>query len=64
MAAERERTRFDHTKSERVLGIRFRPVEDTFKDVISWYRENGWHGKQIDRNASVSPGKPALRRSV
>ena len=35
MAAERDRTRFDHSKSERELGIRFRPVEDTFKDDIS-----------------------------
>lgn len=45
MAAERERTRFDHTKSERELGIRFRPVEETFRDVVSWYRDNHRHGK-------------------
>lgn len=64
MAAERDRTRFDHSKSERELGIRFRPVEETFKDVISWYRENGWWGDQVGVKASLPPSKPALKRSA
>lgn len=37
---EREagRTRFDHSKSERELGLTFRPVADTVRDTIDWLR--------------------------
>lgn len=40
MVQERERTRFDHTKSERELGLRFRPVEQTLADEIEWLRQS------------------------
>lgn len=40
MAQERGRTRFDSSKAERDLGIRFRPVEETLRDVVNWYRGN------------------------
>ena len=30
------------TKMERVLGIRPRPFEETVRDALSWYRENGY----------------------
>jgi len=39
---ERERTRFNHEKSGRELGIPFRPVEETLSDTIRWYQQNGW----------------------
>jgi dihydroflavonol-4-reductase len=42
MGQERERTRFNHEKSERELGIRFRPVEETLSDTIHWYQQNSW----------------------
>jgi dihydroflavonol-4-reductase len=42
MAQERDRTRFNHEKSERELGIQFRPVEETLSETIRWYRQNGW----------------------
>jgi dihydroflavonol-4-reductase len=42
MAHEADRTRFSHTKSERELGLKFRPVEETVADTIAWYRANGW----------------------
>jgi nucleoside-diphosphate-sugar epimerase len=42
MGQERERTRFNHEKSERELGIQFRPVEETLGDTIRWYQQNGW----------------------
>jgi dihydroflavonol-4-reductase len=38
----RERTRFKHEKSERKLGIQFRPVEETLSDTVGWYQQNGW----------------------
>ena len=42
MQGERDRTHFNNAKSERELGIRFRPIEDSLKDTIDWYQENGW----------------------
>ena len=40
--ARKGRTQFNHEKSERELGLRFRPVEETLRDEIAWYRSNGW----------------------
>ena len=39
---EAERTRFDHSRSERTLGLTFRPVEETLRAEVEWYRANGW----------------------
>ena len=42
MSHEYNRTHFNHEKSQRELGVTFRPVEDTLRDTIAWYAENGW----------------------
>jgi dihydroflavonol-4-reductase len=42
VAREAERTRFDHARSARELGLTFRPVEETLRDEVAWYRANGW----------------------
>lgn len=42
LVQEAGRTHFNHAKSEQELGLRFRPVEDTIRDEINWYRSNGW----------------------
>ncbi len=42
MAREAGRTRFDSSKSELELGLSFRPVEETIRDTIAWYRSGGW----------------------
>lgn len=42
MARETGRTQFNHAKSERELGLTFRPVEETLSDVVAWYRANGY----------------------
>src|SRR5262249_875785 len=42
MLREADRTRFNHAKSERELGLVFRPVDQTLGDEIAWYRANGW----------------------
>ncbi len=42
MEKERNRTHFDNSKSEGELGVGFRPVEETLRDTICWYRKNGW----------------------
>lgn len=38
MMQERERSRFDDTKSRRALGLAFRPVRETLADEIAWLR--------------------------
>lgn len=38
---EAGRTRFDHNKSERELGLAFRPVIETVRDTIAWFRARG-----------------------
>jgi dihydroflavonol-4-reductase len=42
IAREAERTHFDHAKSERELGVGFRPLEETVSDTVAWYRQNAW----------------------
>jgi dihydroflavonol-4-reductase len=54
MASERNRSYFDHTKSERELGVRFRPVEETLRDAVLWYREHGWLGRDAGRQGQPS----------
>lgn len=41
MLREAERSRFDHAKSERELGVSFRPVAETLRDEIAWFRAHG-----------------------
>jgi dihydroflavonol-4-reductase len=33
---------FDNTKARDELGLKFRPVEDSIRDSIQWFRENGY----------------------
>ena len=42
MVKEAGRTHFNHSKSERELALRFRPLEQTVADTVNWYRNNGW----------------------
>jgi nucleoside-diphosphate-sugar epimerase len=42
MLREKDRLRFDSSRSERELGVVFRPVEETLADEIAWYRRKGW----------------------
>jgi dihydroflavonol-4-reductase len=41
LAREAGRTQFDHAKSERELGLKFRPVEVTLRDTFAWMRAQG-----------------------
>jgi len=38
----RNRPHFNNAKVEQELGIRFRPLAETLRDTIAWYRQNGW----------------------
>ncbi len=42
MVKEANRTHFSHVKSETELECHFRPVEETLKDVVTWYRTHGY----------------------
>jgi dihydroflavonol-4-reductase len=42
IAHERDRARYDMTKTTRELGITLRPIDQTLRDVVRWYREHGW----------------------
>ena len=42
MVKEAGRTHFNHSKSERELALKFRPLEQTVADTVNWYRNNGW----------------------
>lgn len=44
MLKEADRTRFDHTKSQRELNVTFRPITETLRDEIEWFRSHGWLG--------------------
>jgi nucleoside-diphosphate-sugar epimerase len=58
MIHERDRTHFNHRKSEQQLGVRFRPVEETLRDTIAWYRENRWlQGKAKQTDALRAAGE-------
>jgi len=58
MMQERERSRFDHAKSIRELGVTFRPVEETLSDEIAWFRANG-HLPAAATNSSSTRLQPA-----
>lgn len=42
LATENERSRYDHSKSEAELGLSFRPIVDTLRDEVAWFRANGY----------------------
>jgi dihydroflavonol-4-reductase len=57
LTRETGRTQFDHGKSQRELGLRFRPAEETLRDEIGWYRDNGWLLQAPSRRqAATVPG--------
>ncbi|MDX2038698.1 MAG: SDR family oxidoreductase [Isosphaeraceae bacterium] len=41
LTSEAERSRYDHGRSERELGLSFRPVEETLADEVAWFRSAG-----------------------
>lgn len=47
MVKEAGRTHFSHVKSERELKLKFRPIEQTISDTVSWYRSHNWLPKAV-----------------
>ncbi|WP_454876577.1 SDR family oxidoreductase [Pseudomonas farris] len=42
LVREKDRTCFNHSKSEQELGLSFRPLELTLTDTVAWYRDHDW----------------------
>jgi nucleoside-diphosphate-sugar epimerase len=42
LVKEAGRQHFDHQKIERELGIRFREIQETLRDAVSWFKANGF----------------------
>lgn len=42
VAAENDRSRYDCAKSTRELGLEFRPVIETLRDEVAWFRTHGF----------------------
>jgi hypothetical protein len=55
LARENERSRFNHAKTERELGVHFRPFDETLTDEIAWYRDHG----DLPPPSDVTTGAPA-----
>jgi dihydroflavonol-4-reductase len=55
VALNRDRARYDLTKTTRELGVTFRPVEETLRDTLTWYRDHGWLPQP-----EATDGRPAL----
>jgi nucleoside-diphosphate-sugar epimerase len=52
---ERTNTAFDSSKAVRLLGIRFRPLEETFTDAVEWFSTNGYVDRARLPRAVASP---------
>jgi len=57
---ERTNTAFDSSKAERTLGIRFRPLEETFTDAVEWFATHGY----VDRARLPRAGGPMVAATV
>lgn len=42
VATENDRSRYDCAKSKRELGLEFRPVSETLRDEVAWFRTHGF----------------------
>ena len=41
LSREHDRSRFDHARSQREPGIKFRAVSETLRDTADWFRTQG-----------------------
>lgn len=60
IARENERTRFRHDKSERELGLHFRPMAETLRDEVDWLRAQAAEAANKP-SSSQRRKKPAAR---
>lgn len=62
---ERMSRNFSSAKSQRELGVKFRPVDQTFADVIATYQDQGWlHSARITSKESTTSQLPSPEHLV
>ena len=59
MVNERDRSHFDNTKSGQELGWKFRSAEETLRDTVAWYQENGFLANTPLRAPARQQANPA-----
>ena len=59
LSRENERSRFDHARSERELGVTFRSFEETLADEVAWYRDHGDLPRPADQATGTAAPEPA-----
>ncbi|MGE8337900.1 SDR family oxidoreductase [Pseudomonas laurylsulfatiphila] len=66
LVREKDRTCFNHRKSEQELGLSFRPLELTITDTVAWYRDHDWFESQTlsSRNSTPSTLTAHLNKDV
>ncbi len=60
LALENERSRFNHAKTEREVGVSFRPFDETLADVVAWYRDHGDLPRPADGATRLPPHEPTV----
>lgn len=61
VATENDRSRYDPAKSERELGLRFRPAEETLRDEVAWLRAKGLIPGQASKAGRRGPTPQGYR---
>ncbi|POF39340.1 oxidoreductase [Pseudomonas laurylsulfativorans] len=55
LVREKDRTYFNHSKSEQELGLSFRAIEQTITDTVAWYRDHDWFKSQTSSSRNRTP---------
>jgi dTDP-D-glucose 4,6-dehydratase len=66
IVGEKDRTCFNHSKSEQELGLRFRALRLAITDTVAWYRDHDWFESQTlsSRNRTSSTLTAHLNKDV
>ena len=60
MAHERGRQHYDSAKAQLELRVQFRPVRETLRDTVDWYRQNGWDRPMDRERKQLRPSGEAI----
>lgn len=60
MAQSRGRNHCDSTKAQLELGVHFRPVRETLRDTVDWYRRNGWDHRMKREPKHLRPTEDSI----
>lgn len=55
LASEQDRSHFNHRKSIAELGLELRPLTETLRDEIDWYRQHDWLSVPLAKSGGTTP---------